>query len=164
VERDQVLAFRLARHGLAARRSSSLADAVACPASDFTRGSGLLAIAARFDTVTRQAYDDATDSGELVLAPSLRAAIHSIAPDDFALYATLVPDPDLRKRLFRPVASPGAVLQDGRVAGLWRVRVRGKRSEIEVEPLERIDRGELEAEAARVAQIRGSDAATVRWS
>lgn len=46
----------------------------------------------------------------------------------------------------------------------WRVRVRGKRSEIEVEPLERIDRGELEAEAARVAQIRGSDAATVRWS
>ena len=33
-------------------------------------------------------------------------------------------DPELRKRLFRPVASPGAVLKDGRLTGLWRVKAR----------------------------------------
>ena len=31
----------------------------------------------------------------------------------------LAPDPALRKRLFRPLASPGAVLRDGRLTGMW---------------------------------------------
>jgi hypothetical protein len=363
MERDQVLAFRLARHGLAERGARSLAEAAACPASDFVRGAALLALVARSAQVSRAAYDQATDSGELVLAPSLRAAIHALAPADFALYgqglvasddgelieqlgqqlkrelggagiapsealaevaaattatlaggqaltkdelhaelrsrvrdellpwcrgcgshhvapmlwrfagvqagmrcdskrryllgepstppppveaarrflrfygpatakelaawtgvartharrlwgeledelaevrldgrrtwvlreddpelasppaargvrlvpprdpylqqadrATLAPDPDLRKRLFRPVASPGGVLQEGRLAGMWRARARGKRTEIEVEELEPIDRDELESEAERVAAARGSEAAEVVWS
>lgn len=363
MERDQVLAFRVARHGLARRRPLALAEAAACPASDYQRGSALLALAARCETLTRKAYDRATDSGELVIGPSLRAAIHTLAPADFALYgraliakdddelgeqlgpslqrqlrgeriapgealeevaeateaalagggtltknelheelrsrvrgqllpwcrgcgshhvapmlwrfagvqagmrcdserrfllgepdeppdpaeaarrflrfygpatardfaawaglakgharrlwgrieqelaehqldgrrtwllledepellsppqargvrllpprdpyvqqpdrATLAPDPALRKRVFRPVANPGAVLQDGRLVGLWRVRTRRKRSEVEVEELEGIDREELEAEAARVAEVRGAEAAVVHWS
>jgi hypothetical protein len=363
VERDQVLAFRVARQGLATRRRLALDEAAACPASDFVRGSALLALAARSDGVTREQYDAATDSGELVVAPSLRAAIHALAPRDFGLYgrsliardddelgeqlgpalkrqlaeleitpsdameevadataaalaggrtltkdelhqelrqrvrgellpwcrgcgshhvapmlwrfagvrvgmrcdskrrfllgepgdapggleparrflrfygpatakefgawsgvaraharrlwdeidgelaevrldgrrtwllradeselgsppqargvrllpprdpylqqpdrATLAPDPELRKRIFRPVANPGVVLQDGRLAGLWRVRARGKRSELEVVELEPIDRDELGAEASRVAELRGTRDAAVSWS
>lgn len=78
--------------------------------------------------------------------------------------ATLVPDPAVRKRLFRPVGGPGAVLQAGRLVGLWRVRASGKRAEIEVEALERIDRAELEVEADRVARLRGAETAVVTWS
>jgi hypothetical protein len=63
-----------------------------------------------------------------------------------------------------PRRRPGAVLQDGRLAGLWRVRARGRRAELEVEALERVDREELEAEAARVAVLRGAEEAEVRWT
>lgn len=77
--------------------------------------------------------------------------------------AALAPDPALRKRLFRAVSGPGAVLQDGRLAGLWRVRARGRRAELEVEELDRIDREELEAEAARVAELRGAGSAVIQW-
>ncbi|MBA3329061.1 MAG: winged helix DNA-binding domain-containing protein [Solirubrobacterales bacterium] len=361
MERDQVLAFRVARHGLATRRPLTLAEAAACPASDYARGRALLALAARADGVTREAYDRATDAGELVLGPSLRAAIHAQAPRDFALFgqallasddaeladqigpafkrhlrdaggtagevltevaeatqaaladgraldrtqlhaelrervrpellpwckgcashhvspmlwrfagvragmrcdagrrfllarrrgttpgpaeaarrylrfygpatpkdlgawagiarsharrlwteiedelievhvedrrawllaadeadlasppqaegvrllpprdpyvqapdrATLVPDPVLRKRLFRPIADPGAILQDGRLAGLWRTRAKGKRLQIEVEEFERLDRDALQAEADRIAAVREARTAEV---
>jgi winged helix DNA-binding protein len=74
----------------------------------------------------------------------------------------LAPDPDLRKRLFRPVASPGAVLSDGRLAGLWRARAKGKKLEISVEPLDGAPpRGELEGEAQRVARLRGASEAVL---
>lgn len=363
VELGQILAFRVGRQGLDASRSLTLAEAAACPAPDLQRGSALLALAARSDLVTREAYDRAIDRGELVIAPSLRAAIHALAPSDLTLYgrtliaegdeelgeqlgpglqrqlgeqeiaphdalgevaeattsalageraltknelheelrsrvraellpwcqgcgshhvagmlwrfggiqagmrldsrrrfmlgdsggaldlpeaarrflrrygpatarefgawgglageqarrawaeiadelaevrfdgrrlwllrtdepvlasppqargvrllpardpylqhpdrAALTPDPGLRKRLFRPVAGPGAVLQDGRLAGLWRTRARGKRTEIAVEQLERIDHDELEVAAARVAELRGAKTAVVTWS
>jgi len=68
----------------------------------------------------------------------------------------LAPDVGLRKRLFRPVASPGAVLKDGRLAGLWRVKAKGRRTEITVEKLGRIVRKDLEDEAQRVADLRGA--------
>lgn len=70
--------------------------------------------------------------------------------------ATLVPDPALRKRVFRPVGSPGVVLQDGELAGLWRPRARGARLELELERLGRIDRDALTAAAERVAELRGA--------
>lgn len=78
--------------------------------------------------------------------------------------ATLAPDPDLRKRLFRGVGGPGAVLQDGHLAGLWRARAKGRRTEVEVEQLRSIRRGELEEEAARVAEARGAAPAVMRWA
>jgi hypothetical protein len=68
----------------------------------------------------------------------------------------LAPDPELRKRLFRPVASPGAVLRDGRLTGLWRVKARGRKAEVTVETLGRLPRGDLEEEARRVAELRGA--------
>jgi hypothetical protein len=360
MERDRVLAFRAAQQGLAERTPRSLPEAAACPASDFQRGSALLAIAARTSEVSRERYDSATDAGEIAVGHSLRGAIHAMAPADLTLFGrtliadepgqlldqlgkqvkgqleehsidprealdevteatagalndrggldkndlheelrgrvraellpwcpgcqsnhvapmlwryalaqlgarrdsrrryllseaaptppaaeavrrflryygpasvdelqawagiggkqgrslwqeiqdelvevelddrrawllgedrellesppdslglhllppgdpylqrpnrpVLVPDPDLRKRAFRPVASPGVILRNGQMAGLWRARARGKQLEIEVEQLARIDRSTLQAEADRVAELRGADVAVV---
>ncbi len=363
LEPQQVLAFRLARHGLAARGARTLAEGLACPVSDFARHSALTALTARCLDVTREAYDRASDAGEIVVGLSLRAAFHALAPEDAALYGRaliaeddaqlleqlgptaerqlreqgisalealeevtaaivgalearaplskdelhaelrervrqpllpwckgcashhvspmlwrygvvrtgarcdslrrhlspeprpapaaaeavrrflhfygpgtpkgfavwagvarahakalwaeveeeltevrvegrrawqhavderalasvppargvrllpprdpylqlpdrdlLTPDPEVRKRLFRPVAGPGAVLADGRLAGLWRARVRGTRIEIRVEALERIDPAELGAEAEAVARARGAREADIVWA
>jgi winged helix DNA-binding protein len=357
---DQALAFRLARSGLAVRGARGLADAAACPASDFTRDAALLALAARAEGVSRDAYRAAVDAGELIVAHVVRGAIHALAPADFGLYGRalvagddgelgaqlgrqvqrlaaekgfapgealeevaaatsdalangralgknelheelrrrvradfmpwcrgcgshhvapmlwryatvkagvrldserrytsgrpgrppaaseavrrflgfygpatpadfgewaglakthaqrlwdatagdlaevrvgkrtawllsedvaalespaaaegirlippgdpylqkpnrplLAPDPDLRKRLFRPVASPGAVLRDGRLVGLWRAKAKGRKVGITVERLGRLPRGELEVEAQRVAELRGASEAAV---
>jgi Winged helix DNA-binding domain len=352
IDADQVLAFRLARSGLTARRG--LAEALACPASDFARDAALLALAARTDSLSREAYERAVDAGDIVVAHVIRGAIHALAPADHALYGRaliardddelgaqlgrqvqrlaaekgfapsaaleqvaaatqdalangraldknalheelrarvdtdlmpwckgcgshhvapmlwryatvkagvrldserrytkgapgrapaasdavlrflgfygpagpgdfadwaglakphaqrlwdragdladvrvgkatawigreqlaalesppaahgvrlippgdpylqkpnrplLAPDAELRKRLFRPVASPGAVLSDGRLAGIWRAKAKGRRTEITVERLGRLRRAELEREAERVAELRGA--------
>jgi len=356
VKREQVLVFRAARHGLAAREADNLVEAAACPASDFARDGALMALAARTDSLTRESFDRATDAGELVLGFNLRGAIHAIPPPDLALYgpalvsdeddelaeqlgpgakghlaevkvpagealdevteatraalkergplakddlheelrsrvrdellpwckgcrsnhvapmiwryalvrlgtrcdsqrrhrlakpgrrrrpeeavrrflsfygpatvkdftawaglaraharrlwepverelvkvdgawllaedeaelasppqargtrllperdpylqhpdrAALAPDAELRKRLFRPVAGPGAVLEDGRLVGLWRARAKGKRLEFEVEPLTRVKKKPLQAETERLAELRGKEAALV---
>jgi winged helix DNA-binding protein len=351
---EPILAFRLARSGLASREAPDLAAAARCPASDFARDAALLAVTARRPSATREDYDDAVDGGrDLMVAHIVRGAIHALAPADFALlgrsliatddeelgrqlgaqvqklaeekgfaptdalaevaaataaalkggralskdelhqeyrdrvgadlmpwckgckshhvapmlwrYATvkagvrldaerryttgrpgrapraseavrrflrfygpatpgafaewagiakpharrlwdevapdldevgvacilredadtlasppvaegvrLIPPGDpylqkpnrpllarddaLRKRLFRPVASPGAVLKDGRLAGLWRAKAKGKTAEITVEKLGRLARGDLEEEARRIADLRGAAA------
>ncbi|HXV58127.1 MAG TPA: crosslink repair DNA glycosylase YcaQ family protein [Gaiellaceae bacterium] len=83
---EQILAFRLARSGLAVRAAPGLADAAACPASDLARLSALLALAARAADVSREGYERAVDAGDLVVAHVLRGAIHALAPEDFGLY------------------------------------------------------------------------------
>jgi hypothetical protein len=71
-----------------------------------------------------------------------------------------------RERIFLRGAGPNPVLLvDGRVAGTWRRRQRGKRMEIGVEPFRRLSRGErvaLAEEAARVARTYGADAELVQ--
>src|SRR5215218_6574420 len=86
MERQRVLAFRLARSGLADREAGDLAEAAACPASDFSRDAALLALGARAEGVTRQGYEAAVDAGDLVVAHVVRGAIHALAPDDHSLY------------------------------------------------------------------------------
>jgi hypothetical protein len=360
VDAEQALAFRLARSGLASRAAGILAEAAACPASDFARDAALLALGARHRDVTRERYVEATDRGEVVVAHIVRGAIHALAPNDLALYgraliasdddelgvqlgrqmqrlaaekgfrptdaleevaeatsaalrerhalnknelhdelrtrvgADLMPwckgckshhvapmlwryatvragarldserryvlgrpgrapaapevvrrflrfygpatvadfadwagvpkpdaerrwkalegelsetssgklkgwllredaseldsprqaagvrlippgdpylqkpnrpllarDPELRKRLFRPVASPGAVLADGRLVGLWRAKAKGRKAEISVEKLGRVARADLEQEAQLVARVRGASEAVL---
>ena len=360
MDAEQILAFRLARSGLAERNAKTLGEAAACPASDFARDAALIALAARVDGLTRESYGDAVDGGDLVLAHIVRGAIHAVAPDAFALFgraliatdddelaaqlgqqvkrlaaekgfaptdalgkvaeatsdalsggraldknelheelrrrvsadlmpwckncgshhvapmlwryagveagarldserryvlgkpgrtpaaaravgrflrfygpatardfaawaglarshadrlwngaqgdlreislgeekawiatadldalesppgakgirllppgdpylqtpnrSLLAPDAALRKRLFRPVASPGAVLKDGRLAGLWRARARGKKAEITVEKLSLLARRDVAEEAARIADLRGATEAVV---
>ena len=98
-------------------------------------------------------------------SPPAAEGIRLIPPGDPYLQKPnrplLAPDPELRKRLFRPVASPGAVLRDGRLAGTWRVKARGLKAELTVEKLGRLARRELEQEAERVAELRGDAEATV---
>ena len=360
MDADQVLAFRLARSGLAGRRARGLAGAAACPASDFARDAALMALAARAEGLSRASYERAVDAGELVVAHVVRGAIHALAPGDLALYGRaliarddgelaaqlgrqvqrlaaetglapgealeevaaatqdalanggaldrnelhqelrtrvradlmpwcrgcrshhvapmlwryatvaagvrldsarrytmgepgptpaaseavrrflgfygpatpgdfaewaglarphahrlwdeaagdlaevrvgtrtgwilggdvaalesppaargirllppgdpylqkpnrplLAPDPELRARLFRPVASPGAVLRDGRLTGLWRVRSKGRAAEVTVERLGRLPRRDLEEQARRVAELRGAAGAAL---
>jgi Winged helix DNA-binding domain len=354
VDAEQILAFRLARSGLASRDARSIGGAATCPASDFARDAALIALAARREGLTRESYASAIDGGDLVLAHLVRGAIHAVAPDGFALlgraliaaddgelavqlgeqvkrlaaekgfaptdalrevagatkdalshgraldkhelhdelrgrvsadllpwckgckshhvapmlwrYASvkagarldskrryvlgkpgrspaaalavrrflhfygpataldfanwaglarphadrlwdtalgdlrdvsvgkrkgwlasedlkhlesppgakgvrlippgdpylqapnrslLAPDAALRKRLFRPVASPGVVLEDGRLAGLWRAKARGKKTEIKIETLRPLSRQDVEDEASRIAELRG---------
>jgi Winged helix DNA-binding domain len=99
------------------------------------------------------------DAGALESPPSAHG-VRLLPPGDPYLQkpnrALLAPDAAVRKRLFRPVASPGAVLRDGRLAALWRVKAKGKKAEITVEKLGRLARGELEDEANRVAELRGA--------
>jgi Winged helix DNA-binding domain len=360
MDADQVLAFRLARSGLAEGDARDLAEAAACPASDFARDAALLALAARVEGLSREDYDRAVDAGHVVVAHVVRGAIHALAPRDFALYGRaligrdagelavqlgqqiqrlaaekgfvpgealeevstatkdalakgrtldknelheelrarvrgdlmpwcrgcgsfhvapmlwrygtvkagvrldsarryklakpgrtptaseavrrflgfygpanpgdfaewaglakphaqrlweevagelaevrvgkskgwlmsedvdalesppaaegirlippgdpylqkpnrplLTPDAELRKRLFRPVASPGAVLRDGRLTGLWRVKAKGRKAEVTVERLGRLPRGDLEQQARRVAELRGAAETTL---
>ena len=46
-------------------------------------------------------------------------------------------------------------MRDGRLAGLWRVKAKGKKAEVSVEKLGRLARADLEEEAQRVAGLRG---------
>ena len=48
------------------------------------------------------------------------------------------------------------MLKDGRLAGLWRVKAKGRKAEITVEKLGRLARADLEDEAQRVAELRGA--------
>ena len=94
-------------------------------------------------------------------SPPAAAGVRLLPPGDPYLQKpnrTALADPELRKRLFRPVASPGAVLHDGRLAGLWRAKAKGRRTEITIEPLTRLPRAALEHEAQRVAGLRGATA------
>lgn len=64
---------------------------------------------------------------------------------------------EVTKRLFRPVGSPGAVLLEGRLAGLWRPRKDRRKLKLAVEPLEPLPPDLLEEEAHRVAAARGCE-------
>ena len=48
------------------------------------------------------------------------------------------------------------MLRDGRLAGLWRAKAKGKKTEITVETLGRLAPGDVEEEAQRVARVRGA--------
>jgi Winged helix DNA-binding domain len=113
---------------------------------------------------TRTAWLVGEDVGALESPPAAEG-IRLLPPGDPYLQAPnrplLVPDRELRRRLFRPVASPGAVLTDGRLAGLWRVAAKDRTAEITVEPLGRLPRGDLDEEAERVARLRGAAGAAV---
>ena len=126
MDRERILAFRLARTGLARRGARSLAEAAATPASDFARDAALQALAARRDGLTREAYDEAVESGdEIVVAHVVRGAIHALPADDHALFgrALIATDDDELGRAARPAAAAareGGRLRADRCAGRGR--------------------------------------------
>ena len=101
-----------------------------------------------------------SDDAAALDSPPAAAGVRLIPPGDPYLQRPnrplLAPDAELRKRLFRPVASPGAVLKDGRLVGLWRVKAKGRKAEIAVERLGRLARKDLEEEAQHISDLRGA--------
>lgn len=78
----------------------------------------------------------------------------------------LVPDPAVRKRIWKVLGGPGTVLIDGEVGGLWRPAKKGKKLLITVEPVGRLTpsiKDELAAEAEHLAPFRGATTADVRF-
>jgi Winged helix DNA-binding domain len=98
--------------------------------------------------------------GGALESPPAAEGIRLVPPGDPYLQKPnrplLTPDHELRKRLFRPVASPGAVLHDGRLVGMWRVKAKGRKAELTVEKVGPLPRRELEDEGHRVATLRGA--------
>jgi hypothetical protein len=79
----------------------------------------------------------------------------------------LLEDERARKRLWRPVRGPGAVLVDGEIVGIWRVRKSRSRLDVSVEPFGRLRRHVREQiidEADRITAFRESDTARVGFS
>lgn len=56
------------------------------------------------------------------------------------------------------------MIQDGTLAGLWRVRAKGKKAAITVEELKRIRRRDLKDEAERIAELRAASDLELVWS
>jgi DNA glycosylase AlkZ-like len=101
-----------------------------------------------------------SDDVSALRSPPTAKGIRLLPPGDPHLQKPnrplLAADHELRSRLFRPVGSPGAVLSDGRLAGLWRMRLSRGRAELAVERLGRLRRADLEDEAQRVVELRGA--------
>jgi hypothetical protein len=113
---EQVLAFRLARLGLASRGGRGLAEAAACPASAFARDADLLALLARRESLTREQYDAAIDECELALAHIVRGAIHVLSPGDVRLYGRALVGTDDREIAAQVGRPPKWLATDANIA------------------------------------------------
>jgi hypothetical protein len=103
----------------------------------------------------------------------------AITPDSVRLLANLdplntsrdrellVPDPAVRKRIWKVLGGPGTVLDDGEVAGIWRPAKKGRKLLITVEPFGELTsstKDELVAEAEHIAPFRGAQSAELRFA
>ena len=73
---------------------------------------------------------------------------------------TVVPDPAMRKKVWKAVGGAGVVLVDGEATALWRARKQGKRLEVTLDG--KAPRKAVEAEAERLAPHRGCTSVGVR--
>lgn len=72
--------------------------------------------------------------------------------------AVLIPERELRRKVWKPVGNPGVLLIDGEPVGIWRAKAKSRRLEITLEtwsPIPARRRTELEQEADIVARLRG---------
>lgn len=77
----------------------------------------------------------------------------------------IVPDKSVHKALWPVLGRPGAVLVDGEVVGTWRPKASGKKLTVLVDefaPLPKPVRDQIDAEAERVAAVRGLALAAVQ--
>lgn len=100
---------------------------------------------------------------ELLREPPDPDPVRLLGPFDPYLQARdrdlLVPEKAVQKALWPVLGRPGALLVEGEVAGSWRAKSSGKKLTITVAtflPVPRSVRRQLEAEAERVAQVRGA--------
>jgi Winged helix DNA-binding domain len=79
----------------------------------------------------------------------------------------LVPDPAVRKRIWKVLGGPGTVLVNGEILGLWRPAKKGKRLVVTVKAIGKLSKAtkdELAAEAERLAPCRGAETAELRFA
>lgn len=100
---------------------------------------------------------------DLLLDPPEPPSVRLLPPSDPFLQernrALLVPDKARQKEVWRILGSPGAILVNGEIAGVWRTKASGrKKLEIKVtafDPPPQDVRADLENEAQRVGAVRG---------
>jgi hypothetical protein len=118
----------------------------------------------------RRAYLPADRRAELENPPE-PDLVRLLGPFDPYLQARdrdlIVPDRSVHKALWPVLGRPGVVLADGEVVGMWRPRASGAKLTLAVEPFAPLPapvwQG-VEAEAARVAAVRGYDKVAVSRS
>lgn len=92
-------------------------------------------------------------------SPPPARGVRLLGPGDPLLVARdrqrLIADESIRKRLWRPVGSPGLILHDGRPVGLWRARKQGSRLAVEAEWFG--EPADVRQEAERLAALRGAE-------
>jgi hypothetical protein len=67
----------------------------------------------------------------------------------------IVPDKVTQKALWPVLGRPGAVFVDGEVLGTWRAKTSGKKLTITLDEFAPVPKDRIEAEAERVAEVRG---------
>ena len=119
--RQQVLAFRQHQQYLSTRATpGELSQVAALGIQNTPPDSALLAIGVRLDRFSREDFDLALQSRKTLLQFwGLRSApyITPVCSDK----DLLVPEHPLRRQIWRVVGSPGAVLSNGEIAGVWRL-------------------------------------------
>jgi hypothetical protein len=116
---------------------------------------------AEVDVDGRKAWLPAASLDALTGAPAAKG-VRLLPPSDPYLQMRdrelLVPDTAHRKALWTILASPGALVVDGEVAGTWRAKGKGRLavSVTPFGPLQAKVRAAIEDEAARVAGLRGA--------
>jgi len=104
------------------------------------------------------ALDDPQASTGVRLLPAKDAFVQARDRD------VLFPDPAHRRAVFPPLGGPGVVLHQALPVGTWRGAAKGRRYQVRVAefaPLTRTMRAGIEAEAERVAHVRGHEAVVV---
>lgn len=114
--------------------------------------------------------------GGFVLEEDLDALTRAVPPDGVRLVPNkdallqardrdvLFADPAHRKKVFPMLGGPGVVLHEALPVATWRGAAKGTRYAVTVEPFGRLPkavRALVEAEAERVAAVRGHDEASV---
>jgi len=102
------------------------------------------------------------DDVERLVQPPVPEGFRLLPPYDAYLdqrdRATLLPDKSLHRRVWTVLGNPGVVVDDGQIVGTWRPQKKGKRLGLKIEAFGALGpetRAEIEAEAARLASLRG---------
>ncbi len=117
----------------------------------------------RVDYTGRKAFVLAADAARLGKPPKPTGVRMLSGFDPYVAQPdreALVPDPDLRKRMFPAVGRAEVILDRGRLAGLWRAKKKGSTLEIEVEWLG--PPAKLGREPAAIAAARKCERSEIR--
>jgi len=76
----------------------------------------------------------------------------------------VVPERERQRQLWRALASPGAILVNGEIAGTWRHRITGGQLHVTLYPFHRLDATvmrDLTREAEKIAALRNAPGADI---